>query len=249
MTNFSTQKTFALFQTPINKKLTADLENAGAKIFKFPPLVTERVDLADNMSEKLKNLTQFDWIIFPDVLAVDYFLRNLEENSVDFFELDHLRVCAFGEAVSDKLRFSQVHTDVITNSIETEAISNALAEYIGDDDLNELNFLFVTENSTDYRLSNKLKKAHAAVFEMPVYQINSSENKEITKLKVLLEGGAVDEFIFSSPEDVFALHHYLSGEIEELKREVKTSAVGEITFLTLKEYGFKPHYFHLIKEN
>lgn len=249
MTNFSNDKTYAFFQTPNNKKLFADLENAGAKFFLFPPLETGIISLDENSVNNIKNLSQFDWIIFPDVFAVDYFLQNLEENSVDFYELDDLRVCAFGEAVSDRLRFSQIHADVIPNSIETEIVFKAIVEYIGVNDLEELKFLFPKENSLTYELTDKLESAGAKVFKMPIYKINSSENKEITKLKVLLAGGAIDEFVFSSAEDVFALFFYFSGEIENFSNEAKTSAVGEAAFQTLKEYGFKPRLFHLLREN
>ena len=249
MTNFSIDKTYALFQTANNKKIIGDLENTGAKIFKFPPLDTEKIQLDENFAEKLRNLSQFDWIIFADVFAVDHFLQSLEENGIDFFELDNLRVCAFGEAVSDRLRFSQVHTDVIPNSIQTETIFNAIIEYIGTDDLEKLSFLFPKENSANYEITEKLNIANGKVFEMPIYRINLFDSKEMTKLKILLEGGAVDEFIFSSAEDVFAVYYYFSGEIEDLKKETKTSAIGEVVFQTLKEYGFKPHLFHFVKEN
>ena len=249
MINFAAQKTYALFQTPNNKKLIADLKNRGAKVLEFPPLETVGINANEKSAERLKNLTQFDWIIFPDAFAVNYFLHRLEENSIDFFELDDLRVCAFGEAVSDCLRFVQLHADVIPNSIEPQTVFKAITDYIGGVDLNNFTFLFPRENSSKYELTNLLKNAGAEISEFPVYQINSVKTTEVTKLKVLLEGGAVDEFIFSTAEDVFALNFYFSGEIEDLKKEVKTSAVGDVAFQSLKEYGFKPRLFHFDKEN
>ncbi len=249
MTNFSTQKTYALLNTPMNKKLIADLEKRGAKVFKFPPLETEKINADADFIKAIKNPARFDWIIFPDVFSVDYFLQTLEENGTDFYELDDLRVCAFGEAVSDRLRFSQLHADVVPNSIETKNVYRELTDYIGGDKLSELNFLFLKENLSKYDLINKLKGAGAAISEFAVYRINTSGGTDLTKLKILLEGGAVDEFIFSAAEDVFALYYYFSGEIEDLKKELKTSAVGETVFQTLKEYGFKARLYLSAKEN
>lgn len=249
MTNFHTDKTYALFQTPGNQKLIAKLKKQSAKVFVFPPLETVSISLGENQRKITENLARFDWIIFADVFAVEYFLRILEENAIDLYELDNLRVCALGEAVSDRLRFAQLHADVIPTLIETETIFRTLVEYLGGKSLNELSFLFPKENSINCDLTEKLKKAGAFVLELPIYKINLFSGKEFTKLKILLENGAIDEFIFSSAEDVLALRRYFSDEVENVRREVKTSAIGEAAFQTLREYGFKPRVFPSQKEN
>jgi len=243
MPNSADEKTYGLFDTPLNKKLVVEFEKNAANFFLFPPIETEKIILDEEKKELLKDLTAFDWIIFTDVLTVEYFLQTLGENEIDFFELDAVRVFAAGEAVADRLRFAQIHADLIPNSVETNIIFSAITEYIGEENLDGLSFLAVEENSFDLEIDKLLAAKNAEIIELPVYRTKISNKQEITRLTTLLKGGAIDEFIFSSPEDLIALEHYFPDEsISEVFPEIKVLAVDENIFQTLKENNFKPHY-------
>ena len=246
MKHLSGEKTYALFSSAANKKLIGDLEKTGAMLFRFPPLETEKNNITQTNVEHLQKISDFDWIIFTDVFTVEYFLQALEETDVDLFEMDAVRVCALGEAVSDALRFVQLHADVIPNSLETEEIFSAITDYLYENELEGLKFLVVREASQTFELAEKLKEASACVFELSVYRATTSQQKEIVRLKTLLGGGAIDEFVFSSPADFAALRFYFGGEsIADLLAEIKVSATSEIVFQTAKEFNLRPLYFHL----
>lgn len=249
MPDSNNEKTFALFANPANRKLIAGLENAGAKVWLFPPLETEKVILEKSSVERLKNLTDFDWLILPDVLAADYFLENLEENAIDLFELDAVRVCALGEVVADRLRFAAVHADVITSSNETENVFSELTDYIGEREFGGLKFLFLKEVSADNNLTERLKAKGVAVIELPVYQASISNKLEVTKLKTLLKGGAIDEFILASPTDFIALRYYFEGEtIAGVFAGIKILATDGVMLQTTKEHDLgNVGLFHLNK--
>ncbi len=218
-------KNYALFANPASRKIIGELENSNADVILFPPIKTEKVCLDEAAVETLKNLQNFDWLIFPDVFAVDYFLESLEENSIDVYELDYLRVCAAGESIADRLRFSSVHSDVIPQTIDADDILAALINYASETELGDLRFLFPKEISTGVELTEKLKAKGAVVSEMPVYAADAARNLETTKLKTLLKGGAIDEFIFASPTDFIALKHYFVNEkISDIFTGIKVSA-------------------------
>ena len=243
MPNFN-EKTYALFSTPTNKKIIAALEEQGIKVFQFPPLEIEKTVLEEKSIHCIKNLGTFDWVIFPDVLTVDYFLQILEENEIDLFEMDSLQVCAFGETVADRLRFVQLHADIIPTSIEATYVFLALSDYIGKDGLKNLKFLLAKETSLEYEIQEKLIEKGAIVFEMPVYQMKISRADEITKLKILLKSGAIDEFVFSSPADLIALKLYFGDDkISSILSEVKVSAIDKAMFQTLNEHNLKSNKF------
>ncbi len=245
MTN-SADKTYALFSTPTNKKIIAELEKKEMKVFQFPPLETEKLVLDEKSAAVIKNLNAFDWIIFTDVLTVDYFVEILEENAIDLFEMDALNICAFGEAVADRLRFVQIHTDVIPTLIETTSIYIALSDYVGNDELSKLSFLLLKEASLEYEIKAKLTGRGANVEELSIYQAKIAKADELTKLKILLKSGAIDEFIFSSPTDLTALMHYFDDElISATLSEIKVSAIDKAMFQTLRENDLKADYFRL----
>jgi uroporphyrinogen-III synthase len=238
------EKTYALFSTPTNKKIIAALQERGAKVFQFPPLETEKTVLDEKLIHCIKNLNAYDWVIFPDVLTVDYFLQMLEENEIDLFEMDSLQVCAFGETVADQLRFVQLHSDVIPTSIEATQIFSALSDYIGSDGLNNVKFLLVKESSLEYEIKEKLIKNGANISELPIYQAKISKSDEITRLKILLNSGAIDEFVFSSPVDLIALSFYFgNNRLSEILSEITVSMVDKSVSQTLNDHNLKSNLF------
>lgn len=238
------EKTFALFSNPTNKKIAAELEKRGAKVFQFPLLETEEIVLDEKSVAAVKNFAGFDWIIFPDVLAVDFFLQTLRENEIDLFEMDSAQVCAVGESVADRLRFVQLHADVVPCSVDTANVFLALSAYIGEDELSNLKFLLPKENSMEYEIKENLIERGASVVELPIYQAKIARSDELTKLKTLLKGGAIDEFIFSSPTDLIALRHLFDNDsVSATLSEINVSAVDKAALQILKEHALKADYF------
>jgi uroporphyrinogen-III synthase len=211
-------KTYGIFATNANKKIIESLED----VITFPAVEFERIDFETN------NLNDFDWLVFTDIFSVDCFLQTLEMQNYELFELDNLRIFASSESISDKLRFQQIHADVIPQKNDVETSFQAIKDYENPDNLN---FLILQENT---KIEQLLKDANANVSAISTYKI--SEIPNVAKLKSLLKGGAIDEFIFTSPEDVFALNYL--GNLDDF--DIKCVAYNEVTFQTLREFGIKP---------
>lgn len=243
MSNLLPEKIYALFDTPVNQKLILSLSSKGSNTILFPPIGTKKIDLSGEEYEDLKNLKVFDWIIFPDILTVELFLQNLEELGIDLFELDALNVCVFGEAIADKLRFVQLHADVIADSGDDDEVFQTLSNYLVEKFQN-LKFLLTKEISLEYKIKNTLTYCGAVVNELNLYKSEISCKSKLIKAKTLLNGGAIDEFIFSSEEDLIALRHYFAGEsIAEVMSDIKVSVISPNIFQTLKENNLRPLYF------
>lgn len=245
MTNTINTKTYALFQTPNNKKLIEHLRQHAANVFLFPPVKTEIAELSADAASLLNDLGRFDWIVFTDVFAVDYFIETLEANGIDLFELDKLRVCALGESVCDRLRFSQIHSDVIPNKIVSEEIVKMIAEYAEREGFDDLKFLIVKSTSAQLDLIERLKARGAKTTELPIHKIEVSVGGDTTKLKVLLNSGAVDEFVFSSAEDVLSFEACFLDGFNFTANDMVFTANTETALETLKEHGFSARHFYL----
>jgi uroporphyrinogen III methyltransferase/synthase len=219
---FMTERTYGLFRNEANKRLIANLKAGGGELLLFPEMICNPIDLA-----VAPDLTKTDWIIFPDLFSVDFFLAKIE----DKFQLDDLQICALGEAVSDRLRFSQVHADVVTSRLTPESILAELSAY---QSLEELNFLIPGQLDKNEALSDLLRANGATVNLLPVYQ--TDKISELIRFRTILAGGAIDEFIFSSPQDVYSFTDLIGSE----KAELTASATDENTFQTLREFGFAP---------
>ena len=241
MKTFSPPKTYAIFAAPAHRKLISELESDGSKVFQFTPLKPEKIE-SETAARIIGNVHEkYDWIIFKDVYTVDYFLEILEERGIDFYELDALRVLAYGEAVADRLRFVQLHADIITKSRKTNEVFSTLLSYIGESEIAKLNFIIPKAFEYNSELKDKLIESQASVTELPIYQMLTTDKKETAKIKALIKGGAIDEFIFTSPEDVISMTNYVSPEIlSEFLSETTASGTNEITRQTLSENDLNP---------
>lgn len=239
-----TEKTYGAFDSKLNRKLLTKLEDDGKVLFKFPEVLKEEVKITPAGNAILKNMQNYDWLIISDVFAVDFFIELLKANNLDLYELDNLRICAYGEAVADRLRFVQIHADVIADRIDDGLIFKQLAEYIFDvNEFVELEVLFVQVSDKKYKIIEKLTDANSNITVFETYQNQLKE--KASKLKLLLTNGAVDEFIFFNPDEVFDLATIFSEmSLNEVLQEVKVRANNESTFQTLREYGLKPNFIN-----
>lgn len=234
------ESSYALYSTLNNKKIISELIDRNSKVFLIPEIETEKIDLNDNKKKLIQNLLEFDWLVFTDVLTVDYFIENLEENEIDLFDLDSVRICSFGEAVSDRLRFSSIHSDIIPTSLVTGKIFDSIKDYLSPDDFAELHFLVLKETSNFIQLTDQLKNAQTEVVEIPLYKISENQTAEISKLKALLAGGAIDEIVFSDPMDLIAFQKYFN---EKLSSDIQFSVTNEAMYQMLFEFGYKLKFF------
>lgn len=244
MTSVNSEKTYALLASPNSKRIIKTIEKAGAKVILFPPVQTAPLVFGEESRKILSEAFDYDWLIFFDVLAVDYFLRKIEETETDLFALDMSRICALGEAVADRLRFVRLHADVVPLSVEPQAVFDALTAYIGEEQLGGKRFLIIKRKSAESEIKIKLNGRGAFAAELEIYETIVEEQTENARLKALLKGGAVDEFVFTSPEDLIALRAFLRADsVADFFNETKISAADEVTFQSLREHRLNPRYF------
>jgi uroporphyrinogen-III synthase len=115
-----------------------------------------------------------------------------------------------------------------------------LNNYIAEKELGDLRFLLLKEINSESEIKNELIKAGAEVYELPVYQIKFPKEIEIPKLKALLKGGAIDEFIFSAPTDFIALKYIFNNEsMASIFAEIEVSAADGLVFQAAREQNLK----------
>lgn len=235
---YESAKTYGLFGGNSNRKLIAEVESSGAEVLLFPHTRISAAEFSAEDAETIETVLNFDWIIVPDVFAAEYFLLALENAGIDFYELDAVRICAFGESVSDRLRYSQVHADVITKTVEAADAVTSIKDY--EPDFASLKTLVLHSEAVETQLSTFLSKEEINFTELKVYESDFESNALLTKLKSLLKGGAVDEFLFCSPTEIaeFAVL-FVSETPSGLLFDALASAPDYSTFQSLREFSLK----------
>lgn len=242
--HISADKTYALVESAASKRIVKTLEAAGARVVSFPKAQTAACLLDGKARLILADAVNYDWLIFFDVSAVDYFLHALEDAQIDPFELDRRRICAVGEAVADRLRFAELHADVVPRVVQTTPILDAISDYTSAENFIENRFLLVKQKSAGSEIKDSLTRRGATADELEIYEAAIEEKTDAARLKVLLGGGAIDEFVFSAPEDWIALRAFLkTDDVSGFFNETTVSAADAVTFQFLREHELEPRYF------
>jgi uroporphyrinogen-III synthase len=220
---------YGLFENDTNKRLIEHLKKRQANLRLFPDVIAIAPALKPAAAPHF-DLSATDWIVFPDLYSVDFFLANVPEK----FALDELTVCALGDCISDRLRFSQLHADIIPPDRQTSTILSSLTAY---GSLSGLSLLIPVRLGETPAITGILRENGADAKLLPVYQIADIQNAP--RFRTLLQSGAVDEFIFTSPQDVFSFAYF----IEPALAQLEAAATDEITFNTLREFGIAPRMY------
>ena len=92
MPNSTSEKTYALVFSPLNKRLAARIEASGSRVIQFPQVETEKIGSDEKASVSALDWVNFDWLIFNTVWVSNfysfifshfYFLRS-------FFRVEHI---------------------------------------------------------------------------------------------------------------------------------------------------------------
>src|ERR1044072_5229649 len=148
---------YGLFENDTNKRLIERLKKRQANLRLFPDVIAMPTRV-----EPRFELSSFDRVVFPDLYSVDFFLANIEEK----FELDELTVCALGDSISGRLRFSQIHADIFPSDRQTSTIFSALTAY---GPLSGLKVLIPARLGDVPAVAHALSEKGANVQLLPVY--------------------------------------------------------------------------------
>lgn len=243
MMEFSKDKTYGIFTTPQNKKIIAKIRESNTNVIEFSYGEIIKRELHEDEAENLRNIAQFDWLVFADIFSADLFIQELEEIGIDLYELDEIRICSYGEAVADRFRFVQLHSDIIAQKIDETQIADLIILYIGSiAELKNTKILAVGFKNNIDQLTDILRSNNALTTELNLADFEMTKPGEHTLKKTMLTGGAVDEFIFCSVEDVMQFKLNFGSELLNEKLFDTVWGTDEITLKTLDEFGIKAFY-------
>ncbi len=240
MERIDENKTYGVFNTTDGRILEAQIESSGAAIITIPVLETESRVLENGHRKCLDDLSSFDWIIFPDIFSARYFIEILSELRGDLSSLDELRITALGENVVLYLRSFHIHTDLL---IEQRDIQNAvpIIEEFAGVKLRSLRFLFPSGPAWPKSLADDIRSHGAHCQELELYRTIAGDESDNARIKGLLVGGAIDEIVFSSTDDLLSLQYLLpENGVHELLAGIGITAANAEIFESLRDYGLQP---------
>jgi uroporphyrinogen III methyltransferase/synthase len=184
-------------------ELNTKLSYYGARVLAWPTLDIGEPENYQSLNEAIENLFGYDWLIFQNEDAVDFFLSRFQRLAHEISELDALRVCAAGEGAAQKLEASQVHIDVIPDLPSARMLFEAIGTYVGGREaMRGLNFLVPSAAIARDRLEQLLEEVGARIDTVTAFRTVAHGNATLGQLNAVLAGGGIDCIVFNGSSDV-----------------------------------------------
>jgi uroporphyrinogen III methyltransferase/synthase len=163
----------------------------------------------------LKNLGEFDWLVFTSRYGVKYFFERLRSVGLDSRSLCGAQIAVIGNSTKNAL----LERGIITDLVPEEESSTGLLKKLKTIDLKDKKIFLPRSDLSDKGLTDGLKRMGARVTASVAYTNEMPENLPD------LELGSFDEVMFTSPSGV---RNFMKryGPVPE---GVKVSCIGEVT--------------------
>jgi uroporphyrinogen III methyltransferase/synthase len=205
----------------------------GAEPIEVPTIEIVPCPSYEELDAALKNLTEFDWLIFTSANGVNHFFKRMDAWGRDARGLSGCKVCAIGPATAQMLLEKGIKADLVPQDYRAEGIIAELEAKIA---INSRVLIVRAEQARDI-LPDSLQELGAEVTVAPAYRTVQPE-LETAKIKKLFKEEGADVVTFTSSSTVTNLANILGRQdFPKLLKKVTVACIGPITAATAKELG------------
>jgi uroporphyrinogen III methyltransferase/synthase len=106
--------------------LVAQLSAFGANVIEFPTIEIVEPDDFTELDNAIKNLRDYNWVIFTSVNGVKLFFKRLYYHKKDVRQLFGIKVCAIGPKTAETFKEFGIYPDVIPEKYQAEYVVKSL---------------------------------------------------------------------------------------------------------------------------
>lgn len=231
-------ETFAVPDSLSNQRAIAGLEALGKRVIRLPSPAVGIKHFSEEEASIIRRPDRFDWVVFEDVRTASDLEEIAASAGLDLFDLDAVKICAAGEPVADRLRFCQVHADLIPAGLGSEDIAAEMTAYEGGT-LAGVKVLSLG-SADDGQLKDALAAAGAEAIRVVVHEQSGEAPALGGRTKSMLIAGGVDGVYFASSVDVADVERmFRSAGIGFLPESVGAFCGDRETKTALEERGIE----------
>jgi uroporphyrinogen III methyltransferase/synthase len=217
--------------------LVKKLEELGAACEEFPTIRIVPPDSWEPLDKAIKDIKEFDWVIFTSVNGVKNFLLRLRATGCDLRSLGKCKVAAIGPKTAEMLEELYLKLDFVPSEYRAEGIIEGL-KALG---IAGKKVLIPRAEVAREILPEKLAEAGAEVKVVPAYKTVKPEGEEAEALVKLLEGREIDMVTFTSSSTVSNFVDILGRDrVASLLKGVDIACIGPITAETAQKFSIQP---------
>lgn len=204
----------------------------GAHPIHFPTIKIVPPPSCRELDAAIKNLEEYDWLIFTSANGVAYFFERLFAKKKDIRDLKGIRICCIGPATARQVANRGIKVDLVPRKFISEGILESFARK----NLKGKKILLARAADARDVLPEGLKKLGAKVHVVTAYvTVNSGKKKN--ELEALFKENQVDVITFTSSSTV---HNFakIAGRGFKLPKGVKIACIGPVTAAAAQKAGF-----------
>jgi len=215
--------------------LSQQLRNAGAEPIEYPVIAFAPPTDWTPLDNALKQLEQYDWMIFTSVNGVRFTVDRMRELGIDVMQLKHRKLGAIGPATAAELQQAGLQAAFVPREFVAEAVIAQIGDVQG------MRILLPRADIAREVLVDGLQAKGATVDNVVAYRTVLGEAS--SDVPQLLRAGQIDAVTFTSSSTVknFFARLEQSGmtrdEAGALLADVTIAAIGPITAKTARDYG------------
>ena len=216
------------------QELVRELEGLGAEVLSLPTVGFREAEDFAPLDEALREISNFDWILFTSQNAVRFFAKRCRGLGVDPSKLqsEGPRVAAVGPATAKAAREEGFRVYWIASRFRGEALARELR-----DDVAGKKVLLPRSDRAADELPGALRAAGATVRDVIAYRTAVPETSDSDTL-ARIRSGEADVIAFASPS---TFHHFadlIGGDmLPGLAERAKFAALGPTTAGAIREAG------------
>jgi len=211
------------------------LENLGANIVMFPTIKISSPDKPDQIRKKLRDLSDFDWIIFTSSNAVRYFFKYIHANNS---AVQKIKIASIGKKTMEVLEEFHL-TPAILPKIHT---SNALLNAIVKHDIVGKRILLPVSNLAGNELQEGLLTNGASVERLEIYKNIPNKYSKKEQIFEKIDNRGIDCITFFSPSAINRFADLIGDEGIALinTNKISIAVIGSSTLLAARKKNLEP---------
>lgn len=213
-----------------SEEMRTALERMGAGIWAWPAIETLPVEDPTDLNQALRQLHEFDWVVFSSANGVDYCMKQLWETRQDSRALAQTRLACIGQKTEQRLNEYHLRSDLTPTTFDADHLADTLAKQAQGQKV-----LLIRASRGREVLAEVLQAAGADVRQVIAYRSVDSSPPDITLLDAMA-AGEVDWVTVTSS----AIARHLVASFGERLHQTKLVSISPITSATLRQLGFAP---------
>ncbi|RMG43677.1 MAG: uroporphyrinogen-III synthase [Candidatus Dadabacteria bacterium] len=216
--------------------LAAEIKSLGGRAIVSPAINLVPPDDWQPVDRTIRNLKDFDWLIFTSANGVSFFCERARELGVDYLQAKNVKIAAIGPATAKELKKRWRAPDVIPERYISDDIAFALGEVSGK------KILLPRADLARKDLTQALRQGGALTTDVTVYSIKPGGSEDVIELlKKEAANGPPDVITFTSAATVSGTESTLkdAGLLNWMK-ESALICIGPITAKRIEELGYQP---------